>query len=305
MNSTSTAIIFTAPPASGKTYWIQSFVKESLSEPPLIISPLRALADECRQRWPELNVQTPEEWLFKREGARVVIFDEFHLHFYWGDSFRHRMWEVFYELSSTAELVILLTATMNTEMRRELETYRCQFDEVIWCDHGNQILKTPPLRYHMLPERSVLLRLLMEERYGGVTLVFCRFREEVAQVSAQLQQRGHRVWSCIGGEASKMAPLVQSGEKPDFIVATTVLSHGVNLPQIGRIFFLYRVENLDFWIQMVARGGRRGEGYEVFALEPPKGISWSKTGNFLSTCWPRCKTKVITWLRAGEEVFLD
>jgi len=37
---------------------------------------------------------------------------------------------------------------------------------------------------------------------------------------------------------------------------------------------------LDFWIQMVARGGRRGEDFEVFSLESPVEINWSPLKNY-------------------------
>jgi superfamily II DNA/RNA helicase len=305
MYPTSAAIIFTSPPASGKTYWIQSFVKETLSDPPLIISPLRALADECRARWPGLNVQTPEEWLMKPVPSRVVIFDEFHLHFYWGDGFRQRMWEVFYALAAEAELVIMLTATLNPAMRSVLERYSCNFDEIIWCDHGNQRLKTPPARYHQLPRREVVERILFEDHRKGTTLVFCRYRQEVALVAARLRARGFRVWSCVGGEAGKMAPLMSSGETPDYIVSTTVLSHGVNLPSLQQIFFLYRLDNLDFWIQMVARGGRRGEAYEVFAIDPYPGQSRWDLRPRLASALPRLRSKLLAWVRSGESVFLN
>lgn len=77
--SMSELLLLTSPPASGKTFWIRSFA-ETLSDPILVISPLRALADECRKNWNEkIMVMTPEEWMKKKPFARVVIFDEFHL----------------------------------------------------------------------------------------------------------------------------------------------------------------------------------------------------------------------------------
>ena len=89
-------LIFTAPPASGKTYFIGNFLTH-LNQIPLVICPLRALADECCAKWGEdCVVMTPEEWLRKKNRSKIVIFDEFHLYFYWGDSFRHSMWEACY-----------------------------------------------------------------------------------------------------------------------------------------------------------------------------------------------------------------
>src|SRR5689334_4916886 len=101
-------LVLTSPPASGKTFWIESFA-ETCDKKILVIAPLRALRDECAVKWGEkIIVMTPEEWLLKKITAEIVIFDEFHLHFYWGDAFRPNMWEVFYELSHMASLTILL-----------------------------------------------------------------------------------------------------------------------------------------------------------------------------------------------------
>jgi hypothetical protein len=50
--------------------------------------------------------------------------------------------------------------------------------------------------------------------------------------------------------------------------------------KIKRIYFLYKIQQLDFWIQMVARGGRSGEEFEVFSLESPVGLKWSKLRNY-------------------------
>ena len=55
-------------------------------------------------------------------------------------------------------------------------------------------------------------------------------------------------------------------EELDFIIATSVVSHGVNLPSIGRVIFLYRVQNTAHYIQMLGRGGRRGESVQYHVL---------------------------------------
>src|SRR5262245_1203823 len=107
-------VLLTSPPASGKTFWISSLVEELKDHRILVISPLRALAYECREKWKDtVTVMTPEEWTGKKCRSEVVIFDEFHLYFYWGDTFRPHMWEVFFELSENAGLTILLTATFS------------------------------------------------------------------------------------------------------------------------------------------------------------------------------------------------
>jgi superfamily II DNA helicase RecQ len=131
-------LILTSPPASGKTYWIKSF-QDTWEERLLVISPLRALANECSDKnGSTTDFMTPEEWMDKKTNRKVVIIDEFHLFFYWGDTFRPVMWEAFFEISQSAELMILLTATLSSEMKEEMAKFAHHFDEMMWIDHGNQ-----------------------------------------------------------------------------------------------------------------------------------------------------------------------
>ena len=246
-----------------------------------MISPLRALADECRKNWGEkIIVMTPEEWMIKKIPTEVVIFDEFHLLSYWGNTFRPLMWEVFESLTITAQLVIGLTATLSDELQTETGLLSCGFENIIWVDQGNQSLKWKPASYVQLTRRF-MERCIFSLDPKGTSLIFCQYREEVSLWEKRLEEAGFSVWSCRGGEAAAFGKRVAEESPPQFIVATTVLSHGVNLPTIRRVFFLYPVRNIDFWIQMTARGGRRGESFQVFALEPPFGLRWSRIGNLL------------------------
>lgn len=294
-------LLLISPPASGKTFWIHSYATTYEESRLLVISPLRALADECKQQWSgKIKVMTPEEWLYFQEPAEVVIFDEFHLNFYWGDSFRHRLWEAFEALAAEAKLTILLTATAGPEFMEEVSRFRCHFDELVVVDYGNRRLKTPPVRYVRGPRKSWIASLIEAGPRGdGVNLIFCAFRDEVHWWEARLRARGFTVWGCVGGEAAKLRTQVLSGEVPDYIVATSVLSHGVNLPRISTVFFLYPLKNIDFWVQMVARGGRRGEAYEVFSLEDPHGITWSRSRNLLRVLWLSLH---ITWTQFKRDL---
>jgi superfamily II DNA helicase RecQ len=273
-------LLLTSPPASGKTFWISSFA-EACAETILVISPLRALADECRKNWNErIVVMTPEEWLLQKASAKIIIFDEFHLLSYWGNSFRPVLWEVFISLSLNSLLVIGLTATLSELIVEEVKLLNCYFDDITWTDHGNQSLKWKPENY-VWGNKELLGRIIFHQNQKGTSLIFCQYRQEVMAWEKRLLQAGFRTWSCLGGEAARFGKRVSHEAPPDFIVATTVLSHGVNLPTITRVFLLYPVRNIDFWIQMIARGGRRGEKFEVFALEPPHGLRWSKGKNLL------------------------
>lgn len=275
-------LILTSPPASGKTYWIQSF-QAIWDERLLVISPLRALANECIEKnGHTTDFMTPEEWMGKKVQRRVVIIDEFHLFFYWGDTFRPVMWEAFFEISQMADLIILLTATLSLEMREEMRAFSLHFDEIHWIDRGNQTLKYLPARYIRAFSKMWLMEEIKRSKKDGtVKLIFCKFRNEVYELEKELASLGFECLSCVGGEAGEMAVKLKLHPRPDFIICTTVLSHGVNLPEIQKIFFTYPLKNIDFWIQMVARGGRRGERYQVYALEKPYEIKYSKIKNLL------------------------
>jgi ATP-dependent DNA helicase RecQ len=268
-------LILTAPPASGKTFWITNFTKV-LESQPLVISPLRALANECLDHWgSSVMVKTPEEWTKRKVFSEVVIIDEFHLWFYWGSTFRPLLWEVFYELVLSTKLVVLLSATLSSKMMDQLGEMRVHFNRITWIDFGNQRLKFLPRNYIVAKEKKWLLKQLIYNADSvKSTLVFCEFRNQVSELERWLSSLGFKCISCVGGEAELMKEKLSFLPTPDFIISTTVLSHGVNLPHIKRIFFLYRVENPDFWLQMIARGGRRGEAYDVFALEKPFGIQY-------------------------------
>ena len=159
--SSSNLLILTSPPASGKTYWIENFTK-TLEKQVLVLSPLRALANECKSHWgSKVNVMTPEEWLKNKIYPEVVIFDEFHLLFYWGDTFRPLLWETFYEVVLEAKLVVLLTATFSQTMLEEMKGMKFHFDRLFWIDFGNQKLKFSPTKYVMAPGREWLLNQLL------------------------------------------------------------------------------------------------------------------------------------------------
>jgi superfamily II DNA helicase RecQ len=236
---------------------------------------------------------TPEEWLGKKTFADIVIFDEFHLFFYWGDSFRPLMWEMFFEVTQKASFTFLLTATLNEKMKDDLILFKSQFDAIYWVNNGNQQLMYKPFRYLKAPSRKwIQNQFEMEEKNKNVKLIFCQYRAEVFALEKKLLSLGFSCIPCVGGESKFMAKRLSDCPHPDFIISTTVLSHGVNLPMIKKIYFTYQVSNIDFWIQMVARGGRRGDQYQVFALEKPYELKWNRYLNFVHVLFLTFRQKI-------------
>ena len=81
-------------------------------------------------------------------------------------------------------------------------------------------------------------------------------------------RHGFKAIGCVGGEVEKFqTELKNSNGKIDCIFSTIALSHGVNLPEIKKVFINYEVKNYDFWLQMVGRGGRQGSAYEVYCFD--------------------------------------
>ena len=82
------------------------------------------------------------------------------------------------------------------------------------------------------------------------------------------RRMGLRSIGCVGGEVEIfLKELAERNEEVDCIFSTTTLSHGVNLPEIKKVFINYEVKNYDFWLQMIGRGGRRGSDYEIYTFD--------------------------------------
>ena len=98
----------------------------------------------------------------------------------------------------------------------------------------------------------------------GIILYFCKYRSEVDFWVEYFSLKKVVILGCKGGEVGDFIKALKENPYPRCIFATSALSHGVNLPSLSKIFIGYQVKDLNFWIQMVGRGGRRGEHFELF-----------------------------------------
>lgn len=285
----SNALVITAPPGWGKTYKLLEGIALS-GKKVIFIFPLRALCDEVHEssvkfgidalnikrrsdlvqlnkKIPQLIVSTPEliENYEEHFQDYIFILDEFHLFYYWGDSFRPKMINVFRNIISTQSPIILLTATLKIDLKvrasQDLGNHYC---DIYHIDFGNQKLKNSPSnKLFYLKSMKNLMDLDMKVAKKGTSLIFCKYRKEVGIRAKELRDSGYKVLSCVGGEASKFVEQLNSTTSIDYIVATSVVSHGVNLPKISHIYFTYEVDNIDFYLQMVGRGGRDGSSFTI------------------------------------------
>ena len=116
--------------------------------------------------------------------------------------------------------------------------------------------------------KEELVEELRIKKESDVYLVFCSYRSEVDELVARSRRMGLRSLGCVGGEVEGfLKELELTHGAIDCIFSTTTLSHGVNLPEIKKVFINYEVKHYDFWLQMIGRGGRRGADYEVYTFD--------------------------------------
>lgn len=223
----------------------------------------------------------------------IFIIDEFHLFYHWGESFRPILHDRFLAILDTQSPVLAITATMSDELLANLRSdlkYHC--DCWFHIDYGNHQLHRIPKQiycFHRLkPEifHRAMWRELGQKNSEDVYLVFCSYRSEVDELVARSRRMGLRAVGCVGGEVEKfLEELKNANDQVDCIFSTTTLSHGVNLPEIRKVFINYEVKNYDFWLQMIGRGGRKGSDYEVYTFDPylsKKGVLKNKLKIYLS-----------------------
>ncbi len=291
-------ILLVAPPAWGKTHLFRQWLEEH-PRPFLYVAPLRALVEEVRRdlaehpghlvprhsldgdtwrRWARpapharVVVVTPEQlgsfpWedLASQVPAAVVVWDELHLVPTWGESFRETLLEQWWGYCASGLAGVGLTATWSPASHRFLrESLAGHFETLMEGDAGNYAYKCAPKRWLWGPRPW--LEELLREAPAGRTLVFCAHRAEVDRWVARFTRRGLATWGCKGGETVEFRRRLSEGPAPRVIVATSCLSHGINLPSLDRVVLLDAGADPDFAHQMATRAGRRGEDYEVWCV---------------------------------------
>lgn len=289
------AIWLISPPASGKTTVLLDIFAQLPGENWIFLSPLRALAEEFYLRVKDI-IPTQMYWRKKTDlkGVKglliltpeqvdeniedflkdsLVIVDEIHLWPHWGDSFRPVMWEAYYTVATLSSSVIHLTATANNELLNWIHLSNCHYDEILLLNFGNNSMKYHPDKMIYYPKSfknramKTIKRKILQNKEGCL-LIFCAYRKEVFEWKKWCDQNGIFALSCVGGEAKIFQQeLLLVPRIPDVIISTTVLSHGVNLPEIAGVYFTHEVGDQDFWLQMVTRGGRKGQKFEVLTFD--------------------------------------
>jgi len=300
----SSFVLFLAPPAWGKTRMIEELWLEG-ERGIIFVSPLRALALEVNERfkkrkdvfylekqgqWREIKNQysqslkpflitTPEclsenfyGFLENCNKRPIVVLDEFHLFYIWGENFRPLLFECAMAFALTKVPLLGLSATMSSELViKWKQDFSLSVDDLFLLDLGNQTLLYPPTRKHfyfpIFPEmfrRRFIYELFKSK--DETMLFFCARRNEVDQWLDFCERRGIFALGCKGGEVQTFIEALKMYPNPKVIFATSALSHGVNLPPLSKVFIGETLGRKDFWLQMAGRGGRKGEKYELFSF---------------------------------------
>lgn len=291
-----------APPSSGKTsFIIELYVKCPYSI--VYLSPLKAINAEFHARVKHLkhvydnpqcnvlhelsdkylavfSVEKCETSLFplleQQKNKVLIILDEFHLFYYWGESFRPHLWEVCMGLVNCGAHVIGMSATMSQiNLQKCKEDFSLACDWLFLLDYGNGIFKLAPKKIHYFFKwhRSLFFKVFHkilnnELVYPGTLLFFCQYRFEVDRWVDYCQRNKIKAIGCVGGEVDSFRQALVDCPRPRCLFATICLSHGVNLPVIRHVFIGHAILNYDFWLQMAARGGRDGVNpFEIYTFD--------------------------------------
>jgi len=212
----STFTLMLAPPGWGKTTLILNIYNEFEGKV-VFISPLKALAMEFFKRASHLkNVyslsgnqghEDNEKLFLKAKKAMLVltaeklsdeivrkgheenilfIFDEFHLFYYWGQSFRPLLFEKLMAAANNGAQMMGLTATMDPKL---LETWKNDFtlavDNMYLLNLGNQKLLNKPTKVYnfSMLSKNIFYRYFFREVFDRANdktiLFFCRYRRDV------------------------------------------------------------------------------------------------------------------------------
>ncbi len=276
------SVLFLAPPGWGKTRMILKLMDEFEGKI-YFISPLRALAEEFKKNFDKkqlfqqkkrnykIYVNTAEGFLFDKNKLEIsnqdlLVIDEVHLFYIW-ESFREKLLCFREEFLPSFSKALCLSATMPKDLKKLYTSeFSMNFNDNIEINLGNLSLKNLPVAHYKLYQNENLLKLIILSRLeNGRVILFVKYRSQVKEYLQWAEKLNIKSFGCVGGEAFEFSKLPLGQAR--FFVSTTVLSHGVNLPEINTVMINYKLEDEVFFLQMISRAGRRGEKFQVYSMD--------------------------------------
>lgn len=282
-----------APTASGKTTKMSQWALESEHDLIVFVAPLRSICMEFSNKmgsdavflskekfnktstFPRFLVLSAESidedffiFLKSRTVCPLIVLDEIHLFYLWGESFRFMLKEFLYLAYDNEVPILALTATLSKKVERTIFVEQKISGRNFSINrNGNKSIKRLPhfwIEYPTKHREKMIKKLILLARNERV-LLFCQYKREVEIYTKKLKESGLNVFGYIGGKIDHLEQEL-TGFNTGVIVATTVLSHGVNLPSLAHLFISYIPDSEEFFWQMVGRAGRKGESYNLFLL---------------------------------------
>lgn len=284
--------LLTAPMGWGKTRLIWELLESDRKI--VFVCPLRSIVDELSTRDHVINLYGADRErrlreFFVSEKAILVttvemfpweeidfiiqkynplfVLDEFHLFYKWGLDFRPHLYNLFRFLVLADSRTLGITATLPEDVKEQL-SYDLKANDITayMLNLGNFELK------HLPDSKVKCAKDLLKEIFfyncrvyqRGRILIFVRTRKEARELKYKLLSMGIDCSICLGGEVREFVSQEYILKKR-VVIATSALSHGVNLENIRKVFLTYHPPDYLKW-QMIGRGGRFGEGFKVYEL---------------------------------------
>ncbi len=278
VNRENSLTLFMAPMGWGKTRIIWQLLEDF--DRIVIVSPLRSILEDLKSRpcvvedikGKGVFLTTVESFKeddlnFAIKHKALFVLDEFHLFYEWGESFRPRLLDFFYKISSSNTKVLGLSATITQQLYSVIERdVENNFKHFYFLNIGNF------KKVNMYKKRKILIRPLLMLNLliklvvfrSGRIILFCPTRKEVKVWINFFSRLGISCDYCIGGQVKDF--IEREAAQTQLIIATSALSHGVNLKGIENIYINYIPdESTNF--QMIGRGGRFGEQFQYFGAQ--------------------------------------
>ncbi len=122
------------------------------------------------------------------------------------------------------------------------------------------------------PYRGAALARVLDMAGAKSTLVFCRTRVEVDEVTSMLNGRGYRAEAIHGGmsqpQRDRVMQAFRTGQT-ELLVATDVAARGLDIPSVSHVINFELPSSAEVYVHRIGRTGRAGrEGSAITILDP-------------------------------------